>query len=84
MEEDIFGRGDSAPLLYSPRMGIRQGDEWGQCEECGTPVERTSDGALQCPTCLMTYANPQLADDTIIEEGLSLSDVLRMVSEAQR
>ena len=42
------------------------------------------DGVVQCPMCLMTYADSLLTDDTIIEEGLSLSEVMRMVSEAQR
>ena len=84
MDEATSERRSDALLLYSPRMGIQRGDEWGQCDECGTPVERSVDGVVQCPTCLMTYADSQLTDDTIIEEGLSLSDVLRMVSEAQR
>ena len=55
-----------------------------QCDECGTPVERGVGGVVQCPTCLMTYADSQPTDDTIIEEGLSLSEVLHMVNEAQR
>ncbi len=74
----MFERRSAAPLLYSPDMEIRQ------CDECGTPVETSVDGVVQCPTCLTTYVDSQLTDDTIIEESLSLSDVLRMVSEAQR
>lgn len=47
-----------------------------QCAECGTPVEMMDDGTIQCPACLMTYAGAEMGNDTILEEGLMLSDAL--------
>ncbi len=53
------------------------------CEQCEAPLDRGDDGVLRCPACLTAYDGEALSD-TIIEEDLALSDVLRMVNEAQR
>ena len=55
-----------------------------QCDECGTPVEEQDDGSVQCSACMMTYPDGSMGDDTMIEEGLSLSEVMRIVREAKR
>lgn len=56
-------------VIYSQQM---------QCIECGTIFEIIEQELIQCPICLMTYAN---SDDTFIEDGLPLSDVMRIMSE---
>ena len=50
-----------------------------QCTECGTNFDIIEQELIQCPICLMTYAN---SEDTFIEDGLSLSDVMKIMSEA--
>jgi len=57
-------------VIYSRRM---------QCIECGTIFNIIEHELIQCPICLMTYAN---SEDTFIEDGLSLSDVMKIMSEA--
>ncbi len=57
-------------MIYSRRM---------QCIECGTTFDIIEQELIQCPICLMTYAN---SEDTFIEDGLSLSDVMKIMSEA--
>ncbi len=52
-----------------------------QCIECGTVFDIIEHELIQCPVCLMTYAN---SDDTFLEDGLSMSDVIRMMEEADR
>ncbi len=59
-------------LIYSQEM---------QCIECGTVFDIIEHELIQCPVCLMTYAN---SDDTFLEDGLSMSDVIRMMEEADR
>ena len=50
-----------------------------QCIECGTTFDIIEQELIQCPICLMTYAN---SEDTFIEDGFSLSDVMKIMSEA--
>ena len=72
-------RNAAARPCYSPPMtNLRQ------CDECGAPVEEQDDGSAQCSACMMTYPGGSMGDDTMIEEGLSLSEVMRIVREAKR
>ena len=51
------------------------------CEECGSPIQPQDDGSLVCPNCLMDYAGrADTSDDTIIEEDLTLREVLRQLA----
>jgi hypothetical protein len=54
------------------------------CETCDNPLDALPGAAAQCPACLTVYDADPLSNDTVIEEGLSLNDVLRIVSEARR
>ena len=52
------------------------------CGDCGMPLLVLPDGEAHCPECLTAHgAEP--SDDTVIEEELMLSDVLRIKSEAR-
>ncbi len=57
------------------------------CGQCGAPLSSGQDGDAQCFVCLVRLAPSDSAltnDDTVIEEGLSLSDVLSIVRESRR
>ena len=54
------------------------------CETCDNPLDALPGGGAQCPACLAVYDADSFSDDTVIEEGLALSDVLRIVNEARR
>ena len=54
------------------------------CETCDNPLDALPGGGAQCPACLTVYDADPLSNDTVIEEGLSLNDVLHIVTEARR
>ena len=49
------------------------------CNECSSPMELV-DELWQCNNCLNVLL-PTDVDDTLIEEGLSMKDVMRMYQE---
>ncbi|MEX2431107.1 MAG: hypothetical protein WD645_04230 [Dehalococcoidia bacterium] len=53
-----------------------------ECAQCGSPMELREE-AWMCGTCFNVVTAEHMGDNTVLEDGLTLQDVLRQMEERE-